>query len=200
MGFLQERIKKHFTDNIEVKALARDILPEKIVFAGELLVKCLQGGNKILSCGNGGSACDAQHFACELLNRLQIERRPLAAIALNTDASTLTAIANDYSYDEVFSKQVMALGAHDDVLLAISTSGNSKNVIAAIHAAHAKGLKVVALTGGNGGVVSTILKKDDIELVVPSDIVIRIQETHILIIHSLCDLIDYQLFIHKTEK
>jgi len=200
MGFLQERIKKHFTDNIEVKALARDILPEKIVFAGELLVKCLEGGNNILSCGNGGSACDAQHFACELLNRLQIERRPLAAIALNTDASTLTAIANDYSYDEVFSKQVMALGAHDDVLLAISTSGNSKNVIAAIHAAHAKGLKVVALTGGNGGVVSTILKKDDIELVVPSDIVIRIQETHILIIHSLCDLIDYQLFIHKTEK
>ncbi|HWU84001.1 MAG TPA: SIS domain-containing protein, partial [Rhodocyclaceae bacterium] len=140
---------------------------------------------------NGGSAADAQHFAAELLNRFEMERPPLAAVALTTDSSTLTSIANDYRYEEVFSKQVLGLGRKGDVLLAISTSGNSPNVIEAIHAAHQRGVHVVALTGKQGGKIAGLLKSDDVHLCVPSDRTARIQEVHLVTLHCLCDGIDH---------
>ena len=147
-----------------------------------------------MSCGNGGSAGDAQHFSSELLNRFERERPSLPAIALTTDSSTLTSIANDYSYNEVFSKQVRALGQREDILLAISTSGNSGNVVEAIHAAHDREMRVISLTGRDGGEMVHIQQAGDIEIRVPSDVTARIQEVHLLIIHCLCDLIDHQLF------
>lgn len=191
---LTDRIRQHFTDSIQTKIAAADSLPEAIERGAALMVQALLDGHKILSCGNGGSAADAQHFSSELLNRFEAERPGLPAIALSTDTSTLTSIANDYSYNEVFAKQVKALGQPGDVLLAISTSGNSRNVLQAIKAAHDRGLKVVALSGRSGGEMAGILSSDDVEIRVPAESTARIQETHLLTIHCICDLIDYQLF------
>jgi D-sedoheptulose 7-phosphate isomerase len=192
-----ERIKNHFHLSIETKMAAAECLPESIAEAGERMVQCLLEEHKILSCGNGGSAGDAQHFSAEMLNRFEIERPSLPAIALSTDTSTITSIANDYSYKEIFSKQINALGQPGDVLLAISTSGNSENILHAIEAAHQRGMAVVALTGRDGGKIADLLELDDIEIRVPSPTTSRIQETHLLIIHCLCDLIDFRLFGHE---
>lgn len=194
---LQQRIEQHFLASIATKQQALAVLPARIADAAQLMLACLQQGGKILSCGNGGSAGDAQHFSSELLNRFEQEREGLAAIALTTDTSTLTSIANDYSYERVFARQVEALGRQGDVLLAISTSGNSTNVNRAIAAAHQRGMRVVALSGKSGGSMTTLLQADDVELRVPADSTARIQETHLLVIHCICDLLD-QMIINPT--
>lgn len=194
---LQQRIEQHFLSSIATKQQALTVLPARIAKAAQLMLACLQQGGKILSCGNGGSAGDAQHFSSELLNRFEQEREGLAAIALTTDTSTLTSIANDYSYERVFARQVEALGRQGDVLLAISTSGNSTNVNRAIAAAHQRGMRVVALSGKSGGNMTTLLQADDVELRVPADSTARIQETHLLVIHCICDLLD-QMIINPT--
>lgn len=190
---LQNRIQHHFQTSIETKQRSVEVLTQPLVQAAQLMFDCLQQGGKIMSCGNGGSAGDAQHFSSELLNRFEQERKGLAAIALTTDTSTLTSIANDYAYERIFARQVEALGRAGDILLAISTSGNSANVNLAIQSAHEQGIKVVALSGKNGGKLRTLLTGDDIELCVPSPTTARIQEVHLVLIHCLCDLIDYQL-------
>ena len=187
-------VQNHFLENVEVKKAAAALLPNKIVSAASLMIESLKSGNKILCCGNGGSASDAQHFSAEMLNRFKIERPPLAAIALTTDTSTLTAIANDYSYDLIFAKQIEALGKEKDILLVISTSGNSQNILSAIERAHQSKMPVIALTGKNGGKIAKILDANDVEIRVPSEITARIQETHILIIHCICDVIEQSLF------
>ncbi len=187
---LQQRVKGHFAASIAAKQQAVEVLAAPIVQAAERMVQCLLAEGKILACGNGGSAADAQHFAGEMLNRFEMERPGLAALALTTDSSTLTAIGNDYSFDEVFSKQVRALGQPNDVLLAISTSGNSRNVIEAIHAAQERQMSVIALTGKSGGLMGEILGENDLHLCVPLNSTPRIQEVHILTIHCLCDAID----------
>ncbi|MBU0592904.1 MAG: phosphoheptose isomerase [Gammaproteobacteria bacterium] len=184
------RIGHHFTDSAHVKLQALDLLAEPIAIAAERVVQCLLAEGKVLSCGNGGSAGDAQHFASEMLNRFEMERPGLAAMALTTDSSTITSIANDYSFDLIFSKQVRALGLSQDLLLAISTSGNSRNVIEAIQAAHEREMNVIALTGKGGGQMAELLLTDDIHLCVPSESTARIQEVHLLVIHCLCDAID----------
>lgn len=189
-----DRLTQLFSDSIQVKTDAMKVLPEVIAAAGESMVQCLLSGQKILACGNGGSASDAQHFSSEMLNRFETERPGLPSIALTTDTSTLTSIANDYSYQEIFAKQVRALGQNGDILLAISTSGNSTNVNQAIAAAHDRGMRVVALSGKDGGEMVHLLHDTDIEIRVPSHSTARIQEVHILIIHCLCDLIDHSLF------
>ncbi|WP_419811525.1 phosphoheptose isomerase [Bacterioplanoides sp.] len=189
-----ERIIGHFGASIETKMLSAEELPPYIEQAGQVMVQSLLTGGKILSCGNGGSAGDAQHFSSELLNRFERERPSLPAIALTTDSSTVTSIANDYSYNEVFSKQIRALGNPGDVLLAISTSGNSANVIQAIQAAHEREMTVVALSGKDGGGMASLLTADDVEIRVPSDVTARIQEVHLIAIHCLCDFIDCSLF------
>jgi phosphoheptose isomerase len=191
------RIRDSFQASIDTKKLTLEKLEPKIIAAAEMMISCLNASHKILTCGNGGSAADAQHFASEMLNRLQLNRPPLAAFALTTDASTLTSIANDYSYDLIFAKQIIALGSTGDVLLAISTSGNSPNIVSAIKAAHDKKMRVLALTGKNGGAIKNILSTEDIELCIPSEVTVRIQETHILLIHCLCDLIEHTLFGEK---
>lgn len=191
---LQQRVKALFEASLQTKTDAALVLPECISLAAQAMVQALLNNGKILTCGNGGSAGDAQHFSSELLNRFERERPSLPAIALTTDSSTLTSIANDYSYNEVFSKQVRALGQKGDILLAISTSGNSANVIEAIHAAHDREMLVVSLTGRDGGLMADIRSDSDIEIRVPSEITARIQEVHLLAIHCLCDLIDHQLF------
>jgi D-sedoheptulose 7-phosphate isomerase len=189
----QERIRQLFNDSIDTKLAALDVMPPAILRAAECMVDALKSGHKILACGNGGSAADAQHFAAELLNRFERERNSLAAFALTTDSSTLTSIANDYSYDEIFSKQIKGLGLEGDVLLAISTSGRSPNIINAIYAAHSKGMKVIAMTGKEGGDVARILRTaEDTELRVPGQSTARIQEVHLLLIHCLCDYIDQE--------
>jgi D-sedoheptulose 7-phosphate isomerase len=167
-----------------------DALAAPIAAAAERMVQCLRQDGKILACGNGGSAADSQHFAAELLNRFEMERPGLAAMALTTDTSTLTSIANDYDYEQIFSKQVRALGHKNDLLLAISTSGNSKNVLAAMHAAHENGMSVIALTGRNGGTMAEALGPSDIQICVPAQSTARIQEVHLLTLHCLCDAID----------
>jgi D-sedoheptulose 7-phosphate isomerase len=187
---LDTRIRNQFADSIAAKQAAADAMAASIAKAVEAMVDCLKSGGKIMACGNGGSAADSQHFAAELLNRFERERAPLAALALTTDTSTLTSIGNDYRYEDVFSKQVRGLGKAGDVLLAISTSGNSPNVIEAIAAAHALGIRVVALTGKGGGKMTALLAADDIHLCVPSDRTARIQEVHLLTLHCLCDGID----------
>ncbi|MDO8413923.1 MAG: phosphoheptose isomerase [Gallionellaceae bacterium] len=190
---LTDRICQHFDDSAQIKLQAKELLAQPIAYAAKALVACLMNEGKILSCGNGGSAADAQHFAAELLNRFEVERPGLAAIALTTDSSVLTSIANDYSYSQVFSRQVRALGMAGDVLLAISTSGNSANVVEAVHAAHERGMRVIALIGHNGGVIKGILAADDIRIWVDADNTARIQEVHLLILHCLCDAIDHLL-------
>ena len=189
-----ERIEKHFADSIEAKQAAKAVMPALVQVAAGKMVECLQAGGKILTCGNGGSAGDAQHFSSELLNRYERDRPPLAAVALTTDSSTLTSIANDFSYEEVFSKQVFALGNAGDILLAVSTSGNSPNVVAAIHEAHKKGMTVIAMTGKDGGAMASLYQPSDVELRVPSQVTARIQEVHLVLIHALCDFIDESLF------
>ncbi len=189
-----ERIRSNFHESIQTKQHAVELLAPAIADAAELMTQCLLKEGKILSCGNGGSAGDAQHFSSELLNRFERERPGLPAMALTTDSSTITSIANDYDYSQVFSKQVRALGRGGDVLLAISTSGNSANVLAAIGAAHDRQMRVVALTGRDGGTMATALIEGDVEIRVPAQVTARIQETHLLVIHCLCDLIDLHLF------
>jgi D-sedoheptulose 7-phosphate isomerase len=191
---LEQRVKKHFFDSIETKQKAAETMSEDIVRAINLMHQALTSEKKILACGNGGSAADAQHFAAELVGRFERERRELPAIALSTDSSILTAIANDYSYEVIFSKQVRALGQAGDVLLGISTSGNSANVIAAIEAAHLKGMSVIAFTGKDGGKIKNSLKNSDVHLCVPADRTARIQETHLLLLHCLCDGVDHLMF------
>ena len=187
------RISQHFTDSAHLKMYAMDIIAAPISRSAERMVQCLLGDGKILSCGNGGSAGDAQHFSSEMLNRFEMERPGLAAIALTTDTSTLTSIANDYDYTQIFSKQVRALGQPKDLLLAISTSGNSRNVIEAVYAAHERAMDVIALTGRGGGELAKILNANDVHICVPSESTARIQEVHLLAIHCMCDAIDCML-------
>jgi D-sedoheptulose 7-phosphate isomerase len=184
------RISENFSESAHLKLQSMDALARPIAAAAERMAQCLKNDRKIMSCGNGGSAADSQHFAAELINRFERERPALAAIALTTDTSTLTSIANDYHYDQVFSKQVRALGDAGDLLLAISTSGNSKNVIAAMQAAHECEMDVVALTGRNGGKMAEVLRPSDIHICVPAQSTARIQEVHLLTLHCLCDAID----------
>ena len=184
------RVARHFEDSAQTKLNAVEAMAAPAPGAIEALTACLTNGGKILACGNGGSAADAQHFAAELVGRFEVERQELAAIALTTDTSILTAVGNDYSFNQIFARQVRALGHAGDVLLAISTSGNSGNVIEAIRSAHEAAMPVVALTGRGGGQVGEMLRDDDIHLCVPADRTARIQETHLLVIHCLCDGID----------
>ncbi len=184
------RISQHFTDSAQTKLDATELLAAPIAEAAEVMVGSLLGNGKILACGNGGSAADAQHFAAELVGRFEMERQGLAAIALTTDSSILTALSNDYGYKAIFDKQVRALGQPGDVLLAISTSGNSSSIIEAIHAAHDNDLRVVALTGKGGGEIAGLLRETDVHICVPSDRTARIQEVHLLTVHCLCDGID----------
>ncbi len=184
------RISENFSESAHLKLQTMDALAGPIAAAAERMVQCLKQDGKILSCGNGGSAADAQHFAAEMLNRFEMERPGLAAMAITTDTSTLTSIANDYDFEQVFSKQVRALGHAGDLLLAISTSGNSRNVVAAAHAAHECQMAVVALTGRNGGKLGEVLLPADIHICVPAQSTARIQEVHLLTLHCLCDAID----------
>ncbi len=188
------RVKQHFDTSIQTKVDASEPLAPTIAKAGELITQQLLAERKVLSCGNGGSAGDAQHFSSEMLNRFEMERSGLPAVALTTDSSTLTSIANDYQFDDVFSRQVRALGQPGDVLLAISTSGESRNILNAIDASHDREMYVILLTGRDGGRAATMLREGDIEIRVPSTSTARIQEVHLLTIHCLCDLIDVQLF------
>ncbi len=190
---LIDRINAHFLDSIAAKQQAMNVLSPHIALAAEQMVACLMNEGKILACGNGGSAADAQHFAAEMVGRFEKERPGLAALSLATDTSAITAIGNDYDYDMIFSKQVRALGQTGDILLAISTSGNSANVIEAINAAHERQMTVIALIGRDGGRIAEMLSSDDVALCVPVERTARIQEVHILLIHALCDAIDFML-------
>ncbi|MEO1247666.1 MAG: phosphoheptose isomerase [Pseudomonadota bacterium] len=189
----QDRVRAHFEESIAVKKAAADAVCQSVVAAGQLMSEALLADGKILSCGNGGSAADSQHFSSELLNRFEMERPGLPAMALTTDSSTLTSISNDYAYEDIFSKQVRALGRAPDILLGISTSGNSENVCRAIAAAHERGMRVVALTGRDGGRMTELYRDGDIEIRVPASRTARIQEVHLVVIHCLCDLIDTSL-------
>lgn len=191
---LQSRVAEQFAESANLKLSASQPLSAPIVRAGVLLAEALRKGGKVLACGNGGSASDSQHFAAELINRFEMERAPLAALALTTDTSNLTSIANDYAYEQVFAKQLKALGRRGDVLLALSTSGNSANVLEAIRAAHELGVQVIGLTGNGGGKMAALLGAGDVHIGVPHKRTARIQEVHLLVLHCLCDAIDYQLF------
>ncbi|MBU3558083.1 MULTISPECIES: phosphoheptose isomerase [unclassified Polynucleobacter] len=190
---LRARASQHFLDSIAVKQAAEKILPEQVARGIVAMTDCLRAGGKIMACGNGGSAADAQHFAAELIGRFERERQELAAIALTTDTSILTAVGNDYSYDEIFVKQVRGLGKKGDILIGISTSGNSKNIVKAIEAAKKMGIKIIALTGNGGGKIASLLDADDIHLCAPSTRTARIQETHLVLLHALCDGVDHLL-------
>lgn len=189
-----QRIQAHFQESAELKLRAAAQLAQPISQAVELMFTALSNGNKILACGNGGSAADSQHFAAELVGRFERDRLPLPAIALTTDTSILTAVGNDYSFNDIFSKQVQAFGQAGDVLLALSTSGNSQNVLAAVEAALERDMRVVALTGKGGGAIAKCLTDADVHICVPHDRTARIQEVHLLTIHCLCDGIDVALF------
>ena len=188
-----KRIHEHFADSAKVKLDAADAMVPDIARAATLMTEALFADGKILACGNGGSAADAQHFAAELIGRFERERPELPAISLSTDTSILTAIANDYDFSQVFAKQVRALGRAGDVLLAISTSGNSGNVSVAIDAAHEREMRVIALTGKGGGRIGELLAPGDVHLCVPHSVTARIQEVHLLTIHCICDAIDASL-------
>jgi D-sedoheptulose 7-phosphate isomerase len=190
---LRARASQHFLDSIAVKQEAEKLLPEQVARGIVAMTDCLRAGGKVMACGNGGSAADAQHFAAELIGRFERERQELAAIALTTDTSILTAVGNDYSYDDIFSKQVRGLGKAGDILMGISTSGNSKNVVKAIEAAKKMGIKIIALTGNGGGKIAGLLDADDIHLCAPSTRTARIQETHLVLLHALCDGVDHLL-------
>lgn len=191
---LQQRIINHFSDSIKAKQNTLKNLCSSLEYASQKIVETLVNDKKILVCGNGGSASDAQHFSSEMLNRFERERPALPAIALTTDTSTLTSIANDYHYNQVFAKQLSALGQQGDLLLVYTSSGNSENIIQAINKAHEKQMEVIALTGKEGGLLVSHLREFDIELRVSSNSTARIQEVHLLMTHCLCDLIDHQLF------
>ena len=191
---LVNRVNQQFYASIELKTQAQTALTPAIVRAGQLMATCLQQQHKLLSCGNGGSAEQAQHFSSEMINRFEKERRALAAIVLTTDTSTITSIANDYTYDKVFSRQINALGQAGDILLALSTSGNSPNILKAIEAAHSQDMQIVLLDGREGGLAAKQLNESDVEIRVPSQSTARIQEVHLLIIHCLSDIIDQVLF------
>ena len=193
MIMLEQRIQQQFFDSADLKYAAAEVLSKPIADAVSALVGCITSGGKVLTCGNGGSAADAQHFAAEFVGRFERERPGLAAVALTTDSSILTAIGNDYDFNSIFSKQVQALGAPGDVLLAISTSGNSANVIAAIEAARAKEMIVISLTGHKGGKMRELLTETDVLICVPHERTARIQEVHLLVVHCLCDAVDLQL-------
>jgi D-sedoheptulose 7-phosphate isomerase len=190
---LEQRIQQHFIDSADLKYQSAQALSKPIAAAVQAILASVTSGGKVLACGNGGSAADAQHFAAEFVGRFERERPELGAIALTTDTSILTAIANDYDFNQVFSRQVRALGSSGDVLLAITTSGNSANVLAAVEAAHAREMTVVALTGRGGGKMSSALRETDVHISVPHERTARIQEVHILAIHCICDGVDAQL-------
>ncbi len=190
---LEQRIQQQFFDSADLKYAAAEILAKPIADAVNAVVGCITAGGKVLACGNGGSASDAQHFAAEFVGRFERERPGLAAIALTTDTSILTAVGNDYDFNSIFSKQVQALGSPGDVLLAITTSGNSANVLAAVDAAKAKDMTVIALTGRGGGKMRDRLGETDVHICVPHERTARIQEVHILVLHCLCDAVDLQL-------
>lgn len=193
MTMLEQRIQQHFFDSADLKYQSAEALTRPIADAVAAVIGCITAGGKVLACGNGGSAADAQHFAAEFVGRFERERPGLAAIALSTDTSILTAIGNDYDYTQVFAKQVQALGQPGDVLLAISTSGNSANVLAAAEAARAKEMTIVALTGRGGGKLGALLTDTDVHICVPHERTARIQEVHILALHCICDAVDAQL-------
>jgi D-sedoheptulose 7-phosphate isomerase len=195
---LAARVETHFRESANLKLSSAQLLAVPIAQAASRMVESLRAGGKILACGNGGSAADAQHFAAELVNRFEIDRPPLAAVALTTDSSALTSIANDFRYEEVFAKQLRAIGRRGDVLLAISTSGNSASVLEAVAAAQALGIRVVALTGGRGGKLGERIGEADVHISVPHTSTARIQEVHLLALHCLCDAIDFQMFGAKT--
>jgi D-sedoheptulose 7-phosphate isomerase len=190
---LEQRIQQHFFDSADLKYAAAEVLARPVSDAAQVLLHAITSGGKVLACGNGGSAGDAQHFAAEFVGRFERERPGLAALSLSTDTSILTAIGNDYAFDQIYAKQVLALGQPGDVLLAITTSGNSANILEAIDAAHQKDMVVIALTGKGGGKVSGALNEQDIHLCVPHDRTARIQEVHLLVIHCLCDAVDVSL-------
>ena len=190
---LEQRIQQHFIDSADLKYQSAQSLSKPIAAAVQAMLACVTSGGKVLACGNGGSAADAQHFAAEFIGRFERERPELAALALTTDSSILTAIANDYDFDRIFSKQVRGLGQAGDVLLALSTSGNSGNVLAAIEAAHEREMTVVALTGRGGGKITQLLRETDVHVCVPHDRTARIQEVHLLVLHCICDGVDTQL-------
>ena len=190
---LEQRIQQQFFDSADLKYAAAEILAKPIADAVNAVVGCITAGGKVMACGNGGSASDAQHFAAEFVGRFERERPGLAAIALTTDSSILTAVGNDYDFNSIFSKQVQALGSPGDVLIAISTSGNSANVLAAVEAARAKEMTVIALTGRGGGKLRERLGETDVHICVPHERTARIQEVHILALHCLCDAVDLQL-------
>lgn len=194
MTELIERIKNQFSESIQTKILTADVLLPTLITAGEILTACLLNGSKVMSCGNGPSALDAQRFAVQMLHRFKGERPSLPALALTADSAIITAIANDFAYQDIFAKQIRGLGQAGDVLLAISSSGSSANIIQAVKAAHDKNITVIALTAGDGGKIAELLRETDVEIRVPSSDTARAQETHILIIHCLCDIVDYQLF------
>jgi D-sedoheptulose 7-phosphate isomerase len=190
---LEQRIQQHFIDSADLKYQAAQSLSKPIEAAVQAMLASVTSGGKVLACGNGGSAADAQHFAAEFVGRFERERPELGAIALTTDSSILTAVANDYDFERIFAKQVRALGHAGDVLLALSTSGNSANVLAAIEAAHEREMTVVALTGRGGGKIAQALRETDVHICVPHDRTMRIQEVHILVLHCICDGVDTQL-------
>ncbi len=190
---LEQRIQQHFIDSADLKYQSAQSLSKPIAAAVQAVLACVTSGGKVLACGNGGSAADAQHFSAEFIGRFERERPELGAIALTTDSSILTAIANDYDFERIFSKQVRGLGQAGDVLLAMSTSGNSTNILAAIEAAHEREMTVVALTGRGGGKVAGVLRETDVHVCVPHDRTARIQEVHLLVLHCICDGVDTQL-------
>src|SRR5689334_22288650 len=195
---LTAHLRNHFEEGVELRRRMAETMPAQIVRAGEALAAALKAGRKALACGNGGSAADSQHFAAEIVGRFERERPGMPAIALTVDSSALTAIANDYDFDRVFSKQVEALGQPGDVLLGISTSGNSKNVVEAIRAAQARGLAVIALTGRDGGAMAKMLRPGDFHLNVAHPRTMRVQEIHLLVIHCLCEVVDNVIDGEKT--
>ncbi|GAM62654.1 phosphoheptose isomerase [Vibrio ishigakensis] len=196
---MHDSIKASFTENIQIQIAAAEALPDVITHAAQAMVSTLLNGNKILCCGNGGSNANSQQFVSCLLNRFETERPSLPAMTLTSDIATLTAVANDYHYQEVFSKQVRAIGQKGDILLAISTSGNSKNIIKAMEAAVTRDMTIIALTGGDGGEMAGLLGEHDVEIRIPSSRTPRIHEVHMLTLHCLCDLIDQVLFPSHTE-